>query len=65
MIFDGVDNEEERDKAFPLEVVADPFIDSSLDVQLFVPHAPCSDEFIFIRVFLFVHYSLNSLLVYL
>ena len=59
MIFDGTDNEEERDKAFPLEVVADPFIDSSVDVQLFVPYAPCSDEYIFIKVSFIYVFILN------
>ena len=47
IIFDGHYDKEQ--KTFPMTLV-DPIIHSPVDVQLFVPYAPCSDEFLFITV---------------
>ena len=43
---DDVNTEE----TFRMEVLPDPFIDSSVDTVSFVPSPPCSDELIFIKV---------------
>ena len=37
MLFDGADD---GDEVFPLELAPDPIIDSSVDVQMFVPYEP-------------------------
>ena len=47
IIFDGHYDKEQ--KTFPM-ILVDPIIHSSVDVHLFVPYAPCSDEFLFITV---------------
>ena len=49
IIFDGHHDEEQGPKTFPM-ILVDPVIHSPDDIHLFVPYAPCSDEFLFITV---------------
>ena len=54
-------NGNEGERTFPLEVVADPEVESREDSVLFMTHAPCDDEFIFIQVALVLIAPISSI----
>ena len=47
-ILDGVDNKNET--AFALTLEDEPTIETKEESLSFIPHPPCSDEYIFIKV---------------
>ena len=47
---DAVDAEKLHGGGFGVDVLTDPFIDTSVDTMSFVPYPPCNDDLISIKV---------------